>query len=245
MDLASRTAKRVQLELGGKNPFIVLDDADVDAAAENAASSLVLNTGQICATPGRYYVHAKIYNDFVDKMIANLKKVVVGDPADEKTEMGPLVSAEHRDKVEGYFKAGVNEDAKLLLGGQRPKAPPLDKGYFVMPTVFTHVNQKSRLAREEVFGPIGCIMEPFNSDEEVLALANDNTFGLCASVWTKDTARGIRMVNEIRAGTGWVNKHMEFDLPWGGYRESGFGKDNSIMGNEEYTQIKSAYVKLD
>jgi betaine-aldehyde dehydrogenase len=158
--------------------------------------------------------------------------------------MGPVVSAEHRDRVENCIKSGVEEGAKLILGGKRPTAPPLDRGYFVMPAVFTDVTQNMKIAREEIFGPVACFIK-FSSDEEVIRLANDSTFGLSASVWTRNTTKGIRFANEIQAGTVWINGEiLGAEYPWGGYKESGFGKENSILGLEEYVQIKAISFDL-
>jgi acyl-CoA reductase-like NAD-dependent aldehyde dehydrogenase len=245
MARASKTTKRLILELGGKNPYIVLPDADVDLAAGKAAFFTQANAGQVCASPGRYYVHEKIHDEFVKKYIEVVSKMKVGDPMDEKTFMGPVVSAEHRDKVEGYIKSGVQEGAKLVFGGQRPTAPPMDKGYFVLPAVFTGVTQDMKIAREEIFGPVACIMK-YSTEEEVLAKANDNTYGLCASVWTRDIVKGINMANKIRAGTVYINDHMTIspEMPWGGFRQSGLGKENAIVGLEEYTQLKLIIIEL-
>jgi acyl-CoA reductase-like NAD-dependent aldehyde dehydrogenase len=238
MELASNTAKRLFLELGGKNPFIVLEDADLDAAVPKAVFTSFHNSGMVCASPGRYYIHDKIYDEFVDKFVAGAKMFTVGDPNDPKTMMGPVVSAEHRDRVEGYIKKGIEEGAKLVLGGKRPTEPPLNKGYFIMPTVFTEVTQDMIIAKEEIFGPVACFLR-FSSEDEVIDLANDGKFGLSASVWTKNAAKGVRFANALQAGTVWVNDHMGLgDLPWGGFKESGFGKEGSVMGLEEYTQVK-------
>ncbi len=245
MSCASKTVKRISLELGGKNPFIVLDDADVDSAVAGAIAVAFRNTGMICASPGRYYIHENIHDRFVEKFIAAAKKIVVGDPRDLKTQMGPVVSADHREKVEYYIAKGVEEGVTLVLGGKRPVDPPLDKGYYVMPTVFTNVTQNMTIAREEIFGPVVSIMR-FSSGDDILALANDTVFGLSASVWTGDTAKGLRYANEIRAGFVWINEHMAVspDLPWGGFRESGIGKESSIYGLYEYTQLKTIYADL-
>ena len=246
MALASQTVKHLQLELGGKNPVIILDDADVNTAVFAMLMFQFANSGQICASPGRFYVHEKVYDEFLEKVTAAAKKMVVGDPADEKTQMGPLVSAEHRDKVEGYIKSGIAEGAKLILGGKRPTAPPMDKGYYVVPTIFTNVTQQMKIAREEIFGPVVCIMEKFNSDEKVIEMANDNTYGLTSYVWTRDTARGIRFANEIKAGTVVLNNSGSGgpELPWGGYRESGIGKEGSLYGLYDYTNLKRIHVDL-
>ena len=247
MAAASGTVKRLALELGGKNPFIVLDDADMEATVAMAVSCLYRNTGQICASPGRFYIHRKLHDEFLARFIAGTEKLVVGDPNDPKTEMGPVVSAEHRQRVEGYIATGIKEGAKLLLGGKRPTQPPLDKGFYVMPTIFSGITPKMTIAREEIFGPVACFMEPFDSDEEVIALANDNSYGLSASVWTRNAPRGIMMANQIRAGAVWINDHMVIgaELPWGGYKESGFGRENGVLGLEEFSQVKLISLNLD
>jgi acyl-CoA reductase-like NAD-dependent aldehyde dehydrogenase len=239
MSVASKTVKHLTMELGGNNPCIVLEDADIDAAVAYSLFSSFHNSGMVCAATGRYYIHEKLYDDFVTKFVSRAGKMVVGDPTDEKTEMGPVVSAEHRDRVEDYIKSGVKEGAKLVLGGKRPTTPPLDRGYFVMPTVFTNVTQNMRIAREEIFGPVACFIK-FSSDEEVIGLANDSTYGLSASVWTRNTRKGIRFANGIQAGTVWINGDiLGPEYPWGGYKQSGFGKENSILGLEEYVQVKA------
>jgi acyl-CoA reductase-like NAD-dependent aldehyde dehydrogenase len=239
MSVASKTVKHLTMELGGNNPCIVLEDADIDAAVGYSLFSSFHNSGMVCAATGRYYIHEKLYDDFVTKFVARAGQMVVGDPTDEKTEMGPVVSAEHRDRVEDYIKSGVEEGARLVLGGKRPTMPPLDRGYFVMPTVFTNVTQNMRIAREEIFGPVACFIK-FSSDEEVIGLANDSTYGLSASVWTRNTTKGIRFANGIQAGTVWINGDiLGPEYPWGGYKQSGFGKENSILGLEEYVQVKA------
>jgi acyl-CoA reductase-like NAD-dependent aldehyde dehydrogenase len=246
MASASQTVKRVALELGGKNPFIVLEDANLDFTVPRAVMFSLANGGMICASPGRYYVHKKIHDEFVARFVEGFKKHVVGDPLDEKTMMGPMVSAEHRDRVEGYIQKGIQEGAKLVLGGKRPTNPPLDRGFYVMPTVFTGIGQNMTIGREEIFGPVACFMEPFTSEEEVLKLANDSPFGLGASVWTRNVPKGIRFAHQICAGAVWVNDHMVIgnELPWGGFKESGVGKENGVAGLEEFTQLKQVGVDL-
>jgi acyl-CoA reductase-like NAD-dependent aldehyde dehydrogenase len=245
MARASQTVKRLTLELGGKNPFIVLEDADIDAAAQKAVTSSLLNSGQICASPGRYYIIERHHDEFVSKFIEGAKNFKVGNPLDEKTNMGPLVSAEHRDKVEYYIRSGIEEGAKLVLGGKRPTEPPFDKGYYVMPTIFTNVTQNIKIAREEIFGPVACVLK-YKSEDEVIELANDNTFGLCASVWTRDILKAISFAKKLRAGTIYINDHLTIgpEMPWGGFRESGIGKENSVVGLEEYTQLKLIAMEL-
>ncbi|MDD5701422.1 MAG: aldehyde dehydrogenase family protein [Dehalococcoidales bacterium] len=243
--LASQTVKPVTLELGGKNPWIVLEDADIDAAVKSAMPSCFGNTGMACAATGRYYLHEKIYDEFAEKFVAEAKKIVVGDPRDEKTMMGPVVSLEHRDRVEGYIKSGIEEGAKLILGGQRPTTPPLDKGYYVMPTVFMNVTQNMKIAREEIFGPVACFLK-FSAKDDVVGMANDTDYGLAAGIWSRDIPRAIRMANEIQAGTIWINGDILGmpDYPWGGYKESGYGKELSISGLEEFVHKKAIAFDL-
>ena len=246
MTLAGNTVKRLQLELGGKNPVIILDDANISQVAESMVGRQTFNCGQICASPGRYYIHQKVYAEFVEKFKQGMEKVVVGDPNDEKTQMGPLVSAEHRDRVEGYIKSATDEGASVILRGKKPLKPPLDTGFFVFPTIITNVTQKMKVAREEIFGPVAVIMEPFSSDEEVIKNANDNVYGLAANIWTQDAARGMRFANKIAAGTVTIGRTpgRDQDLPWGGFKESGIGKEHSMFGLYEYTNLKRIQVDL-
>jgi acyl-CoA reductase-like NAD-dependent aldehyde dehydrogenase len=239
MAVASGTVKRLCLELGGKNPLIVMEDADLDKAAEKAVAGQYNNSGQLCAAPGRIYVHESLYDEFNRKFVEGSRKMVVGDPQDKNTEMGPLVSAEHRDDVEAYIASGISEGATLLHGGRRPTGAPLDRGCYVMPTVFADVTQDMKIARKEIFGPVACILK-FSAKEEVIKAANDSPFGLCAGIFSKDIPRAIRMSSEIQAGTVWINDYAGLtpDMPWGGFKESGFGKENSMVGLEEYTQLK-------
>ena len=239
MKVASQTLKRAQMELGGKNPMIVCEDVDMDKIIPFAAHGLCFNTGMVCAATGRFYIHEKIHDQFVKKFVDELQRVAIGNPYDEKTEMGPVVSAEHRERVEGYIKKGIEEGAKLIYGGKRPVNPPFDKGYWVMPAVFTDVKPGTTLFREEIFGPVACFMK-WSTDEEVIASANDNVYGLSAGVYSKDTARAYRIASRINAGAVGVNggRPLTAETPWGGFKESGFGKENSMFGLEEYTQLK-------
>jgi betaine-aldehyde dehydrogenase len=166
--------------------------------------------------------------------------VVVGDPADKKTFMGPVVSAEHRDRVENYIQIGIREGAKLVLGGKRPAEPPLNKGYYMVPTVFTDVAQNMRVAREEIFGPVAVFLK-FSSDEEALKMANDSIYGLTSSVWTRNLAKGKMFARELQAGTVSINNHASGST-WGGYKQSGFGKTNGVLGMEEFTQVKAINI---
>jgi acyl-CoA reductase-like NAD-dependent aldehyde dehydrogenase len=241
---SSQTVKVLGMELGGKNPCIILEDVDIESVAEELVQITFMNVGQNCAQPSRFYVHEKIHERFVKAFVAAAQRIKVGDPSDRNTLMGPVASKEQRDRIEGYIRSAIDEGATLVLGGKRPMEPPLDKGYFVMPTVFTDVTQDMRIAREEVFGPVVGFLK-FSSDDEVLEAANDSVFGLCASIWTRDVARGIRFANELQAGTVWVNQHMNLvaETPWGGFKESGLGKEGGVIGAQMYTQLKLVYIK--
>jgi acyl-CoA reductase-like NAD-dependent aldehyde dehydrogenase len=241
---SSQTVKVLGMELGGKNPAIVLEDVDVVPVAEELAQITFMNVGQNCAQPSRFYVHEKIHDKFVEAFVAAARRIKVGDPSDKSTTMGPVANKDQRATIEAYTQSAIDEGATLVLGGKRPTEPPLDKGYFVMPTVFTNVTQNMRIAREEVFGPVVGFLK-FSSDEKVIEAANDSVFGLCASVWTKDVARGIKFANELQAGTVWVNQHMNLvaETPWGGFKESGLGKEGGVIGAQMYTQLKLVYLK--
>jgi acyl-CoA reductase-like NAD-dependent aldehyde dehydrogenase len=247
MACGSESVKRLQLELGGKNPVIVLDDADVNLAVAGMARQQTFNSGQICGSPGRFYVHEKVYDEFLEKFKSTMSKITVGDPMADNTEMGPLVSAAHRDRVEDYIKSAISEGAHVILGGKRPVTPPLDKGYYVVPTIISGVTQNMKVAREEIFGPVACFMEKFNSDEKVLQMANDNSYGLTSWVWTRDMARGMRFANKLQAGTVVLSQGHGGgpEFPWGGYKESGIGKEGSLYGLYEYTNLKCINVDLE
>ncbi len=241
---AGRTVKRVQMELGGKNPVIILEDADLEYTAEQLVGITFQNTAQNCAAPSRLYVQEKVYDEFIDKFVARVKKIKVGNGADKDTTMGPLVSEEHRQKVESYIEAGIREGAKLVTGGKRPASKALKNGYFLMPTVFKDVTQGMKIARDEIFGPV-VGFHKFSTDSQVVQWANDSTYGLCGSVWTKDVARGMRLINRMQVGSVWINQHMNLvtEFPWGGFKESGLGKETGVLGLEAYTQTKLVCIK--
>jgi betaine-aldehyde dehydrogenase len=245
MAAASQTVKKLVLELGGKNPAIVLEDADLDHAAQVLAHQQFKNTGMTCGSPGRIYVHEKVYDAFVEKFINRAKAVVVGDPFGTNTTMGPVVSAEHRAKVEYYIKSGIEEGARLVFGGKRPTEPPINKGYYVVPTVFTEVTKKMKIYWEEIFGPVACFVR-FSSEQDVIRDANDNRYGLCGSVFTRNVPKGIRMGNQLRVGSFWVNQHnyLATEIPWGGSKESGIGKESGVHGMLEFTELKLMCFEL-
>lgn len=244
MTAAGKTIKRLSLELGGKNPFIIMEDADPDSAAQVGVNAQYINTGQICVSPGRYYVHEKVHDEFVEKYTASAKKVIIGDPFNEKTQMGPVVSETHRNSIEAHIRSAIEEGAEMALGQLSPLPEPLDRGYYVKFTVLTGVTPKMKVYREEIFGPVACIIR-YSDKDDVIAMANDNNYGLASSVWTKDIARGIKAAHAIQAGTVWVNQHMGMGgLPMGGVKESGIGKESGSRTLDTYCEINSIYVNM-
>ncbi len=245
MRLAADTLKHVTLELGGKSPNIVFPDADLDAAVAGALYGIFLNQGQVCCASSRLFLHEKIREQFLEKLLARAKSLRVGDPMDERTQMGALVSPKQLEIVEEYVKIGREEGAKLATGGARPKGPKLAKGCFYTPTVFTGVKDDMRIAREEIFGPVLCVMT-FKDEEEALRRANDTTFGLAAAIWTRDVARAHGLARKLKAGVIWLNvtTHFSWATPYGGYKESGFGREMGLEAIEIYTQAKDVWVNI-
>lgn len=245
MTVAADNVTQVGLELGGKNAFIVLPDADLDSAVEGAIFGSYFNSGQVCAAASRFYIHESLYEEFAEKLVAAAQKLTMGDTMKPETIIGPVAYAGHRDKVESYIQSAKAEGAKLLLGGERPDTPDTKDGYFVAPTIFGDCDNKMQIMREEIFGPVVGLAR-FSTPEEAVALANDTPYGLSASVWTKDTRAGLAMAGQIQAGTVWVNEHLIIfcETPWGGCKQSGWGKDLSSMVLDEYTHFKHIYVDL-
>jgi phenylacetaldehyde dehydrogenase len=243
MKAAAGNLKRVSLELGGKSPNIVFADADLDEAAIGAASAIYFNHGQCCCAGSRLFIEEKVFDKIVPKLIDYSDKVKLGRGMDAATEMGPLVSSEQYERVTGFLASGKKEGAKVSAGGGRPK--DLDKGYFVRPTVFTDVRSDMKVTQEEIFGPVVCAI-PFKDPEEVAAAGNDTTYGLAAAVWTKDIQKAHRMAEILKAGTVWINCYNQFDAasPFGGYKQSGFGREMVKAALDLYTQIKSVWVNL-
>lgn len=238
---ATAQVKRLHLELGGKAPFIVFDDADIDAAVSGARVGAFYNSGQDCTAATRIYVQETIYDTFIDKLVAAVKSIKVGSPTDPETEMGPLVSKQHRERVHGFVeRAQQNKNVRILTGGQM-----LDgKGYYYAPTVIVGTNQSDEIVQEEVFGPVITVM-PFKDEAEAVQLANDSKYALSASVWTKSIDKAMRLIKQIEAGTVWTNNHLALtsEMPHGGSKLSGYGNDQSMFSLEEYTTIKHAMIK--
>jgi len=233
--------KRVTLELGGKSPLIVMDDADLEHAVNTAHFALFFNQGQCCCAGSRLMVQAGIYDEFVKLATEKAKKRTVGDPFDASNEQGPQVDLEQRDKVLSYIKSGVAQGAKLQTGGEKWG----DKGYFVQPTVFSDVTDEMTICKEEIFGPVQ-VIQKFTTISEVLERANNNTYGLAASVFTKDVGNAIFMSNSLRAGTVWVNCYdvLEAQVPFGGYKQSGQGRELGEYGLEPYTEVKTVTIAI-
>ena len=235
--LAADSAKRVHLELGGKAPFVVFDDADLEAAVHGAVAGSLINTGQDCTAATRAYVHRSRFDEFVEGVAELFASVRLGDPFDEVTDLGPLSSFRQRDAVAGFVDRARGYGAKIVVGGEAPQE--LSQGAYYRPTLVTGVNQDAELVQREVFGPVLAAL-PFDTDDEAIRLANDTPFGLAASAWTKDLVRAHRASREIRAGCVWINDHIPIisEMPHGGFKQSGYGKDLSAYSFEEYTQVK-------
>jgi betaine-aldehyde dehydrogenase len=244
-ELGASTIKKVSVELGGKAPFIVFDDADIEAAAEGAVVGGLVNNGQDCANSTRYYVHESILEKYQDALITRLSSVRIGKPLGATTDMGPLVSDAQRKRVEGYVKKGQDEGGRLLYGGKRPRIEGNEEGYYVQPAVIYTENEDSAIVKEEIFGPVFTLL-PFRDYNDVINRSNDVIYGLGASIWTKDVTRAMNAARDLRFGTVWVNEHVPVpsEMPWAGYKQSGHGASLSAYSLEEFTYIKHVYFDL-
>jgi len=242
---AAGTLKQITLELGGKSPNIVCADADLDAAVRGATTGIFYGKGEVCAAGSRLLVDRTIKNEFVDKVAARAKKMVPGDPMDPKTRLGAMASKAHMERVLGYIESGKREGAVLVAGGSRTDIGT-GRGFFLQPTVFADVAPSMTIAREEIFGPVLATMD-FGDIDEAIAVANDSEYGLAAAVWTKDIKKAHQVARRLQAGTVWINTYNIYDTaaPFGGYKQSGFGRELSMHALQHYTQVKSVWVDLN
>lgn len=244
MARAARTLKKVSLELGGKSPNIVFADADLDAAARGALNAIFYGKGEVCAAGSRLLVEESAHDELMAKVVERAGKMTAGDPLHPKTRLGAIVSQRQMERVMGYIDAGKNEGATLLTGGERADIGT-GKGYFVKPTIFDDVDPKMTIAQEEIFGPVLATMR-FSDAESAIEKANATVYGLAAAVWTRDISKAHRVARAIKAGTVWINSYNLYDpaLPFGGFKESGFGRDQGRDALDKYTQTKSVWVNL-
>lgn len=241
---AAEGIRYVTMELGGKSPLIVFDDADIENAVSAAINANFYSSGQICSNGTRVFLHEAIHDQFVARITERTANAMIGDPRNEATQIGPLVSAAQRDKVLSYIEIGQAEGAKLEFGGRVPQSLA-DSGFYIEPTLFTGVTDKMRIAREEIFGPVLSVLS-FTSEQEVIARANASDFGLAAGVFTRDISRAHRVVAALEAGTCWINTYnlTPVEMPFGGVKQSGVGRENARAAIEHYSQLKSVYVAM-
>jgi betaine-aldehyde dehydrogenase len=239
---AASNVKKLALELGGKNPNIIFGDCDFETALDFALNAVLFHAGQICSAGARLMVEDKIHDEFVHELKKRIEKIKIGNGFDDETEMGPLISKEHRDKIENYTALAIKEGAVLETGGKRPDDENLKNGFFYLPTLFTNCTADMEIVKEESFGPVITI-EKFSSDDEVLRLANDTKYGLSAGFWTNSPSRIERFSKGLRFGTIWVNDFNVYyaKAPWGGYKQSGTGRELGREGYHEYCEIKHIF----
>lgn len=237
--------KRVSLELGGKAPNVVFADAPLDDAVAGALFGVFWTQGEICTAGSRIYVERPVYDAFVERFAARARSLRVGDPLDWSTQTGPIVSRAQCERVLSYIEAGRQAGARIVAGGERPSDPGLREGNYILPTVFVDADPSMSIMREEIFGPVA-VVQPFDTEDEAIRVANDTEFGLTAGVWTSDVKRAHRMARAIRAGTVWVNMYnvVTSEAPFGGFKESGWGRENGPHAIEAFTEVKHVYVNL-
>ncbi|MFN3721061.1 MAG: betaine-aldehyde dehydrogenase [Rhizobium rhizophilum] len=241
---AASQLKHVTMELGGKSPIVVFDDADIDSAISGAMLGNFYSTGQVCSNGTRVFVHTAIKETFLARLKARTEAILIGDPQDEATQMGPMISLAQREKVLSYIDKGKAEGATLVTGGGIPNSVT-GEGFYIQPTVFADVTDDMTIAREEIFGPVMCVLD-FEDEAEVIERANATEFGLSAGVFTADFSRAHRVVDQLEAGTLWINTYnlCPVEIPFGGSKQSGFGRENSAAALEHYSELKTVYVGM-
>lgn len=246
MQAATSNIKNISLELGGKSPNIVFEDADFDTAVDYALFGIFCNQGQVCAAGSRLLLQESIYDKFIEKLVEKANKIRVGYGTEDGIEMGPLISENHMNKVLKYIEIGKSEGAKLVCGGHRITTEKLKDGYFVEPTIFADTTPDMRIVKEEIFGPVLAVQK-FKDEKEAIALANDTCYGLAGGVFTNDIAKAHRVIRKLRAGITWINTYNPTynEAPWGGYKQSGIGRELGTFGYEEYTEVKQININLD
>ncbi|AXN39460.1 aldehyde dehydrogenase family protein [Peribacillus butanolivorans] len=246
MEASLGNLKKVTLELGGKSPNIVFADSDFETAVDYALFGIFCNQGQVCSAGSRLLLEESIYDQFIASLTAKAKQIKVGSGSDEKTHMGPVVSEAHMNKILSYIEIGKEEGAKLIVGGNRIKGEGLENGYFVEPTIFVDTTPEMRIVQEEIFGPV-LVVQKFKDEAEALRLANDTKYGLAGAVFTNDIAKAYRVIKKVRAGITWINSyHPTYnEAPWGGFKQSGNGRELGTFGYEAYTEVKQINNNLD
>ncbi len=250
MQNAASNLKQVSLELGGKSPLIIFDDYDMDKAAATAITANFYTQGEVCTNGTRVFVHNKVKDKFTDYLLNKVAKIRVGDPFDQQTRMGALISREHLNKVMAFIEKGKSEGARLLYGGRSPEWSPSESqfanGNFLMPTIFTNCHDEMSIVREEIFGPVMSILS-FENESEVIERANKTPYGLACGVLTNNITRAHRVIENIQAGMCWINNYnlSPVEIPFGGFKASGFGKENGIAALDNYTQLKTVYVDME
>ena len=244
--LAADKLMPVTLELGGKSPTIVFDDADLDHAVNGVLYGIFSSSGESCIAGSRLFVHESIQAQFLERLVAKANALRVGDPADERTQMGPLISAQHRETIERYVQLGLDEGGRLLAGGDRPRGGLYDRGWFYRPTILAGLTNDARICREEIFGPVLVAM-PFRDEADLIAQANDSVFGLAAGIWTRDYKRAWRVARALETGTVWINTYKQFSIstPFSGIKDSGVGVEKGRLGILQYKHQKSLYWGLN